>query len=368
MKKRFFIVLGIIILAFLIIYGVIFYIDYRNVCNGKIPVFAKESTKETYQGLGYSISIKYYNDTENIETMDMYALGKHIAGIVICYDEPDTSQNDNSIITIEDGNIQNENLLDSFIENTNNKQNAKLQIDVISNGNTETINLEYIVGENYINYSENQNSTKNMSAPDKNWTWDEYKKYYGYYKLTKNGTEESYDDYHFDIIRQTSGNIVSVIFYSELLDVIDIPLIFEYNLDSSEYEKIYGELTYVQRKDIGINKIAEIGQYDNSDFGVYTFGGDVLIGVEGDMVYSLKDALNSNILTTQDLIDQAKLDEKYGICQIAYFNDGGSTEYLYNDYTILKYNTLGGKKDLIIAMPESLMHDLIINLVNETNY
>lgn len=368
MKKRIFIVLGIIILAFLIIYGVIFYIDYRNVCNGKIPVFAKENSKETYQGLGYSINVKYYNYTDNIETMDMYAFGRHVAGIVICYDEPDNSEIDDSIITIENGNIKNENLLDSFIESANNKQNAELQIDVISNGNTETINLEYIVGDNYINYSENENSTINMTVPDKTWAWEDYGKYYGYYKLTQNGTEKIYDDYHHDIIRQTSENIVSVIFYSEFLDVIDIPVICEYNLDTSGYEKIYGELTYVQRKDTGINKIAEIGQYDNSDFGVYTYGGDVLITVDGDMVYSLENALNSNILTTQDLIDQAKLDEKYGICQIAYFNDGGSIEYLYNDYTILKYNTLDGNKDLFISMPQSLMPDLIINMINETNY
>ena len=372
MKKRIFIVLGIIVVIFLLIYGIIFYIDYKNITRGELPVFALEINKETYQGLGYIVNIEYYEDTENIEKMDLYLFGKHIGGVSICYDSGLYSSDDQinkNIITIKDGKIQNESLLDEFIENSNNKQNASLQINIISGENKETITLEYIIGENYINnVSNNINSTINMTAPDRDWTFDDYKKYYGYYKLVKDEEEENFDDYHFDIIRETNDNVVSVIFYSEMLDLIEIPKICEYNLDSSSYKKIYGELIYNQRKDLGIEKIAEKGQYDNSDFGVYTFGGDVLIIVEEDMAYSLRDALDSNILTTQDLIDQAKIDEKYGICQISLFHDGGSIEYRYDDYTILKYNTLDDNKDLFIGMSESLMPKPIINSVNEIGY
>ena len=369
MKKRIFIVLGIIVVIFLLIYGIIFYIDYRNITRGKLPIFASEVNKETYQGLGYLVNVKYYEDTENIETMDLYLFGKHVGGVVICYDSglySSDDQTNNSTITIKDGKIQNENLLDDFIEKANNKQNANLQIDIISDENKETINLEYIIGKYYIN--NDTTSTTNMTAPDRNWNFDYYQEYYGYYKLVKNGEEESFDDYHFDIIRETNDNVVSVIFYSEMIDLIEIPKICEYNLDSSSYKKIYGDLIYNQRKDVGIEQIAEKGQFDNSDFGLYTFGGDVLIIVEGDMAYSLEDALSHKVITVQDILDQAKLDEKYGICQISLFNDGGSIEYRYKDYTILKYNTLDGNKDLFIAMSESLMPDTIINFVNEIGY
>lgn len=49
-------------------------------------------------------------------------------------------------------------------------------------------------------------------------------------------------------------------------------------------------------------------------------------------------------------LDQAKLDEKYGICETAFFSDGGSIEYRYKDYTILKFNSLDGNEDLIIGV------------------
>ena len=47
------------------------------------------------------------------------------------------------------------------------------------------------------------------------------------------------------------------------------------------------------------------------------------------MVYELEDALNQKIITPDDIINQAKLDFKYGVCQEDYYSDGGSIEYKY---------------------------------------
>ena len=117
------------------------------------------------------------------------------------------------------------------------------------------------------------------------------------------------------------------------------------------------------RKDMGVNKIAEKNQFDNLDFGVYTIAGDVSITIEGDMVYSLEDALKQGVIKVQDILEQAKQDEKYRFCEEAYYQDGGSTEYRYAEYTILKYNTLDGNKDLVIGMQGS-----IINQMNASGY
>lgn len=206
-------------------------------------------------------------------------------------------------------------------------------------------------GENDIkNTTSSENITINTVAPDKDWTYEDYQRYYGYFQMTKNDKEERFDVYRWGIKRQTTDNTVQVIFYSHTIDLAEIPVIFEYNLDSSLYEKTY-DLTYHGRKDMGIEQIAKTNQYDNIDYGLYTIAGDVTVTVEQDMVYSLEDALNEKIISVQSILDQAKEDEKYGICETASYNDGGSIEYRYKDYTILKLNKLDGNKDLIIGYP-----------------
>ena len=291
MKKKILIALGVIIIVFLIICGIIFYIDNNNISNEK-----------------------YSNLVAEEET-----------GI------------DNTIIIIEDGKIQNENLLDEFIEKANNKQASTLQIDITSNENIETVKLEYVPGENDIkNTTSSENITVNTVAPDKDWTYEDYQKYYGYFQMTKNDKEERFDVYRWGIKRQTTDNTVQVIFYSNTIDLAEIPVIFEYNLDSSLYEKTF-DLTYHGRKDMGIKQIAKTNQFDNIDYGLYTLAGDVTVTIEQDMVYSLEDALNQKIISVQSILDQAKEDEKYGISEELYYQDGGSIEYLYKDYTILKF-------------------------------
>ena len=357
MKKKVLIIMGIVIVLLVVIYGVIFFVDYNNVSNGKLPIFAIKSDIENYHGLGYAVNVKYYKNTNNIETIDMSAFGKTIAGAIFNYDEVN-----NDIIIIEDGKIQNENLLDTFLKNAGNKEPSTLQINNISNGSTETITLEYVSGENDIkNDTLSENTTVNSIAPDSDWTSADYQKYYGYYKMIKNDKEEKFDKFHWGIKRQTTENTVQVIFYTDYFkfDLLEIPVIFEYNLDSSLYEKTY-DLTYHGRKDMGIKQIAKANQFDNIDYELYTIAGDVTVTIEQDMVYSLEDALNQKIISVQSILDQAKLDAKYGICEIAFYSDGGSIEYRYKDYTLLKFNSLNDNKDLIIGMPGSIINNELL--------
>lgn len=306
MKKKVLIVLGLIMIVSLILYGIKFYIENNNISNKK-----------------------FYN------------IGA----------EEGADINSNTII-IKDEKIKNENLLDEFIEKANNKQAKTLQIDITLNGNTENVKLEYVPGEKDTNQNDNSSttSTEIIDGPIKEFTYEDYQKYYGYFKMTKNEKEEKFDVYHWGIKRQTTENTVQVIFYSHTLDLAEIPVIFEYNLDKSLYEKKY-DLTYHGRKDMGIKQIAKTNKYDNIDYGLYTIAGDVTVTIEQDMVYSLENALNEGIISVQSILEQVKLDEKYGICEMAYFQDGGSIEYRYKDYTILKLNSLDGNKDLIIGYP-----------------
>ena len=365
MKKKIIIIISVLIILLIIGYGSIVYTDYHKVVNGELPVFANYSDNGSYQGLGYTVEVKYYQNTDIIEEMNMKLLGKTIGGIVQCIEVQNENQ---EIVIIENGNIQNENKLDEFMDKANNREASILQIHAISGEKTDNIKLEFVPGKfrnEKFSRETNTGSTNSTNIQVRNGTLtaEEYEEAYGYYKVTVNDTETGrYDGLRWQMKRITKDNIVQVIMEPFLIEVTEFPVICEYSLESSSYEKKF-ELTYMGRKDMGVKKIAEKNQFDNLDFGVYTIAGDVSITIEGDMVYSLEDALSQSVITVKDILEQAKADKKYGFCEEAYYSDGGSIEYRYSTYTILKYNTLDGNKDLVIGMPGT-----IINQVNASGY
>lgn len=96
--------------------------------------------------------------------------------------------------------------------------------------------------------------------------------------------------------------------------------------------------------------------YDAEDYSVNTYGGDVTITVEGDMVYDLADALNKQVITPNDIVDKCLFDEKNEKIKTAMYKDGGSMEYYYDDYTVLKYNCIDGNKDLVIGRKDAIIY------------
>ena len=365
MKKKVIVIVSVILILFIIGYGSIIYTDYRKVEKGEVPVFAKYSAEGTYQGLGYTVEVTYYPETDIIEEMNMKLFGKTIAGMVQSIEEQAENQN---IVIIENGNIHNEDKIDEFIRNRLEQETSSLQIVTIENGKETHITVEFIQGEYQDeNTLEEDNTdvinTVNMQVPSENAISDYARVIDGYYRVTENGKEIGiYDHLDWEMRKITKDNVVQIVMKSNLIDVAENPVICEYSLESSEHQKKF-ELTYMGRKDMGVKKIAEKNQFDNLDFGVYTIAGDVSITIEEDMVYSLEDALSQGIISVQDILDQAIEDEKYGICERAYSQDGGSTEYRYADYTILKYSTLNGNKDLVIGMQGT-----ILNQVNASGY
>ena len=365
MKKKVIVIVSVILILFIIGYGSIIYTDYRKVEKGEVPVFAKYSAEGTYQGLGYTVEVTYYPETDIIEEMNMKLFGKTIAGMVQSIEEQAENQN---IVIIENGNIHNEDKIDEFIRNRLEQETSSLQIITIENGKETHITVEFIQGQYQDeNALEEDNTdvinTVNMQVPSENAISDYARVIDGYYRVTENGKEIGiYDHFDWEMRKITKDNVVQIVMKSNLIDVAENPVICEYSLESSEHQKKF-ELTYMGRKDMGVKKIAEKNQFDNLDFGVYTIAGDVSITIEEDMVYSLEDALSQGIITVQDILDQAIEDEKYGICERAYSQDGGSTEYRYADYTILKYSTLNGNKDLVIGMQGT-----ILNQVNASGY
>ena len=273
---------------------------------------------------------------------------------VINYKKSNTIESDVQII---DNEIFNENLVDEFIDNSENNIDSTIKIE-IKNKNDDSSNkliqIEFISGtgdtqeeDGIISVSNPQNET-------------DYKTFYGYYIYTVNDEKiGEYNAFNYKIKRKTENNIVEL--YFDTSNSNNNQIICEYNLDSSNYKQKF-ILDFDEASDLSLNKIANAGEFDNTDFEVYTYSGDVKITVD-EKTYELKEALENEIITVNDILEQVNTDVLYGICEETTYDDGGSVEYCYDNYTILKYNTLDGNKDLIIGLA-----GIIIDRINETQY
>lgn len=236
------------------------------------------------------------------------------------------------MVKVYDGKIKFENLLDEFMEND---LSEKITLVINEYEDGERVNqkeLTFIPG----NVDDEQN--------------DEIKEVYGYYVWTVNGevVHEKLYNMDYNLERKTEDEIVKVCLY-DFVKKDEVEL-FSYTLESSNYTSDY-DLKYYQRKDLGIEKIV-----DGEEFDVYEFGGDVIFTVENGMVYTFEKALEEGIITIDGILEQAKLDSRYGICEEGYYSDGGSKEYCYKDYTILKLNTLDGNKDMVIGFSGQIIN------------
>ena len=167
---------------------------------------------------------------------------------------------------------------------------------------------------------------------------------FGYYKIE----EKEYSILNWRVKRLSeNGQVVLCLQrgYGQKAEIVEL---CRYNLDSSNYKKEVN-LNFYQRKDMGAYKIVDKNSSADDDFDIYTVGGDVSFTFETDMVYEFKTALENKVVTVDDILEQAQIDSKYGICEDGMYSDGGTMEYLYNDYTIIKYNTLDGNEDFVIG-------------------
>ena len=105
--------------------------------------------------------------------------------------------------------------------------------------------------------------------------------------------------------------------------------------------------------------ILDKSETDKYDYTIYAYNGSVNIRIE-DKEYSLRDALLKNKITMEEIIAKSNkdLEEKHIIGDV--YLDGGSKIYIYNDYTIIKCNTLNGNRDVYIGSKDMNINDLEI--------
>lgn len=175
------------------------------------------------------------------------------------------SKQDN-IVKIINGKIENETIIDEFINNATTNGNSTLEIIEDS----QYIILENITGEFNKVESKEKNSTT-VTIPEKLDTAEDYEKAYGYYKLIVNNEEKGkFDKLRYQIKRKVKDNEVCI-YFNTWMEVTDFQTICTYSLNSSQYNKKF-DFTYNQRKDLGVKQIARENEFDNKDYGIYTFG------------------------------------------------------------------------------------------------
>lgn len=123
------------------------------------------------------------------------------------------------------------------------------------------------------------------------------------------------------------------------------------NTRTGEVDNIESDytLTYIQEEKTELKKIIDKNISNLYDYNIYTYGGNVVIEIDS-VKYDLKDALEKEIITIDRILNQAEKDSKNQICIEEKVYDGGSIQYRYSNYTLLKYHDLTGKEDFVIGM------------------
>lgn len=160
-------VLLIIVLSLILLWGVVFAIDYFRCSNLKMPIFvipgetADDGGSGTYYGLGYSVDVEKNISAEygeQIESVEMFIFDKFVGGAIACSDnELTNTEGITTALTLEDeitndtiwcGTFQ---LIWNDLKNDLAKQDIVFtpQLEVVENLNKETFTTKDISDEYY---------------------------------------------------------------------------------------------------------------------------------------------------------------------------------------------------------------------------
>lgn len=92
---------------------------------------------------------------------------------------------------------------------------------------------------------------------------------------------------------------------------------------------------------------------DKYSYNIYAYAGQVNILINGEEL-SLKNALLENKITMEEIIAKANRDFPNAIS----YDDGGSMEYHYDNYTIIKMHKIDGNRDVYIGTKDMTIYDL----------
>lgn len=127
------------------------------------------------------------------------------------------------------------------------------------------------------------------------------------------------------------------------------------NILINGYEKF--ELTVKTSDNKNTNKILNNRDLykNNSDYDLYYYGLDEVKITVDNKTMSLKEALRSGKMTIDGLIIKANKDFPNAVS----YDDGGSMEYHYDNYTIIKLHKVDGNRNVYIGTKNMTINDIL---------
>lgn len=97
---------------------------------------------------------------------------------------------------------------------------------------------------------------------------------------------------------------------------------------------------------------------DKQDFNLYYYGLDEVTVKVNDKIMPLEEALRSGKVTLQGIVAKANKDYESKSIRGDMYLDGGSMEYYYDNYTIIKCHSLNGNRDVYIGIDGMTLNDV----------
>jgi len=358
-------ILTIIVLTAIVSWGIIFGIDYYRCANCKMPIFvrAKETADDsgsgTYYGLGYRVEVKknisVYAGTL-LEKVEMYMFDKMVIGAItnidIYYETAPMSnieelpENYNMIQAVNDGcvvvtnnkKIFNKNKLDEFIEHTKNDESDFIRCIAYTIEGDMIITDVHFYGNNIFNVYTDLTRDKFSASEDR---------IYKYGKFSKMTIEENDTRTSIYLEDAIEGDMQSVYIsgYGNDYEIIN------------NYENKY-LLNVIPNGTKQIKKITEGELANKYDYDIHYYGLEkVTINIENNEI-DLKQALLNNDITMEQIIEQAENDSTNEIIWSDMYKEGGTMEYHYGTYTIIKSHSTSGNRDVYIGIPEMRLNQI----------
>lgn len=120
------------------------------------------------------------------------------------------------------------------------------------------------------------------------------------------------------------------------------------------------ELSVKESENKKKNKILNNQELDkwNSDFDLYYYGLEEVNIFVDNKTMSLEEALRTGKMTIDGILAKANQDVSDGKIKSEMFKDGGTTEWYYEDYNIVKKHTLNGDRDVYILRSDLKNRDI----------
>lgn len=286
-----------------------------------------------------------FSSTNNFEKEDLSLLGKYTPLENLTSNDFDLkSCVENNYYTLINSNlyydetndfiVYHKDELDKFITNVNSDIPDVIRIVQYSNNESEAFIKELSFTKDKFILKNDYRWFGSFSEEDRKIVTTEYnaKDYKLIIDSTPISNEGAKTYYKINLISNNNSGLIFLCNYFEIPENNESNFKLEFIKDSSKERELILSKT-------------ENTKYD---YDIYSYNGDVNIIINNE-TYTLRDALLNNKITIEEILNKANKDAEEKRIFRGDYLDGGSKDYFYNNYIILKYNNLAGNKDMYIG-------------------